>query len=134
MLGLRGTAPAMERRKRTVRRAPPDAPAPAAEEQRTDVARRLPGFDHAKLAQLGLSRREVAVLEHVARGRTNEDIARSLRLSPLTVKKHLERMSSKLGAANRAALVAVAWQRSREAQSPATPASRHRPEAKQPRS
>jgi hypothetical protein len=28
------------------------------------------------------------------------------------VKKHLERMSVKLGAANRAALVAVAWQRS----------------------
>lgn len=61
---------------------------------------------------LGLTRREVAVLERVAEGWTNEEIAEALRVSPLTVKKHLERMSAKLGAANRAALVAVAWQRS----------------------
>lgn len=51
------------------------------------------------------------MLEPVARGRTNEQIAESLGLSPLTVKKHLERMSTKLGAGNRAALVAVARQR-----------------------
>lgn len=53
------------------------------------------------------------MLELVAQGRTNEQIAASLDLSPLTVKKHLERMSAKLGVSNRAALVALAWQRSR---------------------
>lgn len=49
----------------------------------------------------------------MAQGLTNEQVARSLRLSPLTVKKHLERMMAKLGASDRAALVAVAWQRDR---------------------
>jgi DNA-binding NarL/FixJ family response regulator len=81
-------------------------------EQRATVERRLPGYTSSALGGLGLSRRELAVLERVAEGRTNEEIARALELSPLTVKKHLERMSLKLSAANRAALVAVAWQRS----------------------
>lgn len=91
---------------------------PKGTEQRTTTDRRLPGFDVAHLDGLGLSRRELAVLERVAEGRTNEEIAEALGLSPLTVKKHLERMSVKLGAANRAALVALAWQR---AASPAVP-------------
>lgn len=86
---------------------------PRAREQRAAGERRLPGFDVARLGALGLSRRELGVLELVAQGHTNEQIASSLRLSPLTVKKHLERMYAKLGVANRASLVAVAWQRSR---------------------
>ncbi len=88
--------------------------AAASREQRLSGGRALPGLDADALEALGLTRREVEVLELVARGRTNEQIAASLDLSPLTVKKHLERMSGKLGAHNRAALVAVAWHRARQ--------------------
>lgn len=95
-------------------------------EQRTTTDRRLPGFDVARLDGLGLSRRELAVLERVAEGRTNEEIAEALGLSPLTVKKHLERMSLKLGAANRAALVALAWQRASAAGTSAEASARRR--------
>lgn len=80
-------------------------------EKRVTMERGLPGYDAQRLDDLGLSRRELAVLERVAEGRTNEEIARALGLSALTVKKHLERMSLKLGASNRAALVALAWRR-----------------------
>lgn len=135
VLGLKGRRSEMKRGKNAVRRARPDAATPADKEQRADVPRRLPGFEPADLSDLGLSRRELAVLEQVAEGRTNEEIARSLRLSPLTVKKHLERMSGKLGAANRAALVAVAWQRSRGAERPSNAgANRRRPDTRQTRS
>lgn len=82
-------------------------------EQRQMSDRGLPGFDAERLKSLGLSRRELVVLERVAEGWTNGEIARALGLSPLTVKKHLERMCAKLGATNRAALVATTWQRSR---------------------
>jgi DNA-binding NarL/FixJ family response regulator len=101
----------VERKKAAGRRGRGDA-SPTNKEQRATVDRRLPGIDEERLMDLGLTRREVAVLELVAQGRTNEQIGEALGLSPLTVKKHLERMSVKLGAANRAALVAVAWQRS----------------------
>lgn len=90
----------------------------SAREQRSNGDRRLPGFHAQALEGLGITRREIEVLELVAQGRTNERIAAELELSPLTVKKHLERMSAKLGAANRAALVALAWQRSRPAGPP----------------
>jgi DNA-binding CsgD family transcriptional regulator len=71
----------------------------------------MPGIDAQRLSDLGLTRREMAVLELVAQGRTNERIGEALGLSPLTVKKHVERMCVKLDVLNRAALVAVAWQR-----------------------
>lgn len=97
------------------RQAKPRIPATTAPEadKRATADRRLPGFDPDGLTALGLTRREMAVLELVAEGRTNEAIAASLKLSPLTVKKHLERMSTKLGARSRAALVALTWLRSR---------------------
>lgn len=82
-----------------------------ARERRAERDRRLPGIAEPALEGLGLTRREVAVLELVAQGRTNEEIAAVMHLSPLTVKKHLERMSAKLGATNRAALVALVWRR-----------------------
>lgn len=81
-------------------------------ERRATRSRHLPGFDATRLHQLGLSRREIEVLELVAEGRTNEQVALALGLSAHTVKMHLERMRSKLGVHDRAALVAVAWQRS----------------------
>ena len=49
-----------------------------------------------------LTRREVDVLEHMARGLTNADIARELVLSEGTVKFHVKNILRKLHAANRA--------------------------------
>lgn len=53
-----------------------------------------------------LSAREVAILERVREGRTNEEVARSLGISALTVKNHLQRVYRVLGVANRAHAVA----------------------------
>ena len=49
----------------------------------------------------GLSEREREVLDHVAAGRSNAEIARELWLSPHTVRKHLENVYRKLGVSNR---------------------------------
>jgi DNA-binding NarL/FixJ family response regulator len=56
-----------------------------------------------------LTVRETEVLGLVAKGKTNKEIARSLNISPGTVKVHVERLISKLGVADRtrAAVVAV---------------------------
>ncbi|WDP92916.1 MAG: hypothetical protein HUN04_25605 [Desulfobacter sp.] len=48
-----------------------------------------------------LSRREIQVLEMVARGATNMDISRSLSLSPHTVKSHITHIFNKLGVNSR---------------------------------
>ena len=48
-----------------------------------------------------LSRREREVLQLVARGKTNHQIARQLTVSRTTVKKHLEHIIAKLGASDR---------------------------------
>lgn len=58
-----------------------------------------------------LTDREREVLEGVARGETNKEIARQLAISPATVKAHVERIIAKLGVADRtqaAVLVAQA--------------------------
>jgi DNA-binding NarL/FixJ family response regulator len=56
-----------------------------------------------------LSRREAEVLRLIAHGRTNEQIARELLLSTSTVKNHVGRILSKLGASDRtqAAITAI---------------------------
>ena len=53
------------------------------------------------LAALGLSRREVEVLEQLAAGHANKVIARRLGISPNTVKTHVARVLEKLGARRR---------------------------------
>lgn len=53
-----------------------------------------------------LSAREVAILEWVREGRTNEEVALALGISALTVKNHLQRVYRVLGVANRAHAVA----------------------------
>ncbi len=58
-----------------------------------------------------LSGREVEVLELVARGKGNKEIARSLWISEATVKSHLLHIYDKLGAADRASAVAAAMKR-----------------------
>ncbi|MFF1277792.1 response regulator [Streptomyces marokkonensis] len=58
-----------------------------------------------------LSAREREVLVLVARGTSNREIARELFISEATVKTHLTHIFGKLGARDRAAAVAVAYDR-----------------------
>ena len=55
----------------------------------------------AALASLGLTGQEVKVLEELAAGRSNKEIARSLGLSPNTVKTHLANLFAKLEVSRR---------------------------------
>lgn len=61
-----------------------------------------------RLAALTGREREVLVL--VAAGLSNDEIARRLEVSPLTVKTHVNRAMSKLGARDRAQLVVIAYE------------------------
>jgi DNA-binding CsgD family transcriptional regulator len=54
----------------------------------------------------GLTPREREVIRLVARGETNREVARSLWISPHTVRSHLEHIFEKLGVTTRAAAVA----------------------------
>jgi DNA-binding CsgD family transcriptional regulator len=56
----------------------------------------------------GLTRREQEVLQHVAAGATNADIAGALHLSPRTVEHHVSAILAKLGATTRTAAVDAA--------------------------
>lgn len=58
-----------------------------------------------------LSARERQVLELVAKGTSNREIAAELFISEATVKTHLTHIFGKLGAKDRAAAVAVAYDR-----------------------
>lgn len=58
-----------------------------------------------------LSAREREVLELVAKGTSNREIAAVLFISEATVKTHLTHVFVKLGAKDRAAAVAVAYDR-----------------------
>jgi len=74
------------------------------DEQRADTSTR-------RLAQTcQLTGREAEVLNWLAGGKSNRDIAEILGMSPRTVNKHLERVYVKLGVENRAAAVAIAMQ------------------------
>jgi DNA-binding NarL/FixJ family response regulator len=57
-----------------------------------------------------LSRRETEIVDHLVRGRTNAEIARSLGISEKTVKNHVNHVYAKLHTRNRAETVAV-WLR-----------------------
>ncbi len=63
------------------------------------TARRAPApFERntAAIAALGLSPRECEILELLASGRTNQEMADALHISPNTVKTHLARVYEKL--------------------------------------
>ena len=53
------------------------------------------------LASLGISERELEVLQELAAGRSNKEIAAKLAVSPNTVKTHTARLFEKLGARRR---------------------------------
>ena len=57
---------------------------------------------------LGVSEREAEVLDWLAQGKSNADIALILKLSPRTVTKHVEQIFVKLGVENRTAAAAKA--------------------------
>jgi DNA-binding NarL/FixJ family response regulator len=61
--------------------------------------------------QEALSAREIEILEHVARGRTNKEIAAALFISEATVKTHLLHIFAKLDVQDRTQAVTVALDR-----------------------
>ena len=67
-----------------------------------------PRLDSAALAQLTTREREIVGL--VAHGLSNTDIATALTISHATAKTHVSRAMTKLGARDRAQLVALAYQ------------------------
>jgi DNA-binding CsgD family transcriptional regulator len=81
--------------------APPELPVPDAAQDPPPVA------VQRELAE-PLTARELEVLHHLASGRTNADIAKSLFVAPGTVKAHLNHIFRKLEAANRLQAVAHA--------------------------
>lgn len=62
-----------------------------------------PGFarNAAAIRSLGLSPRECEILDLLASGQSNKELARALGISPNTVKTHIARVYEKLGAQNR---------------------------------
>lgn len=70
------------------------------------IASRL--LSRMRAPQVSLSSREIEVLERVAAGQSNTDVAASLFVSETTVKSHLAHIYSKLGVSSRTAAVAAA--------------------------
>ena len=64
---------------------------------------KAPGFDGNPnaVASLGISARELRVLQELATGRSNKEIAALLDVSPNTIKTHVARLFEKLGAKRR---------------------------------
>jgi DNA-binding NarL/FixJ family response regulator len=72
--------------------------------------RRIAGPGPSALAWDSLTEREREMVAWVATGRSNDEIARELVLSPDTVRTHVSRAMVKLGARDRAQLVVFAFQ------------------------
>jgi DNA-binding NarL/FixJ family response regulator len=77
--------------------------------------KRIPAELAAQLAEhLGdeaLTEREIEVLQHIARGNRNRDIAKQLFISEETVKVHIKHIMEKLRASDRTQAVAIAVRR-----------------------
>ncbi|WP_028603182.1 LuxR C-terminal-related transcriptional regulator [Ottowia thiooxydans] len=58
-------------------------------------------FDATRADPMNLTARQLDVLRAMASGSSNKEIARTMGISPATVKKHLEAVFAKLGATNR---------------------------------
>ncbi|MEO0425776.1 MAG: response regulator transcription factor [Pseudomonadota bacterium] len=77
------------------------------------TTRRAPGAgdferNDAALSSLGITEREYAVLQLLADGLSNKEIARQLTLSPNTVKTHVARLYTKLEVGRRTQAVSKA--------------------------
>lgn len=75
-----------------------------------DYVRRAPPPDVPRADLKTLTPRETEVLRFVARGRSNNDIARELVVSDATVKTHLARIFTKLDLHDRAQAVVLAYE------------------------
>jgi DNA-binding CsgD family transcriptional regulator len=64
--------------------------------------------DERKVAELGLTPRELEILEQIAAGLSNKEIAQALFVSENTVKTHSSRVFDKLGAKRRTQAVQLA--------------------------
>lgn len=58
-------------------------------------------LNDAALRSLGITRREYAVLEQLASGQSNKEIANALHVSPNTVKTHISKLYEKLEVSQR---------------------------------
>jgi len=67
-------------------------------------------IDQANLQKLGISRREFEVLELIAAGHSNQEIAEKLFVSTSTVKTHVSNVLGKLDASRRTEAIARAKQ------------------------
>jgi DNA-binding NarL/FixJ family response regulator len=74
------------------------------------VSARRPPAPPPVAALDALTAREREVLELVAAGMSNDEIARRLVLSPATAKTHVSRILAKAGARDRAQLVVLAYE------------------------
>ena len=68
-------------------------------------------LDRMRAPQISLSSREIEVLELVAAGRSNTEVANELFISETTVKSHLAHIFSKLDVSSRTAAVSAARRR-----------------------
>lgn len=73
------------------------------------IAARL--LERMRTPQVSLSTREIEVLDRVAAGRSNGEIARELVITEQTVKSHLVHIYTKLGVSSRTAAVSLARDR-----------------------
>ena len=67
-------------------------------------------LDHARLESLGITKRELEILELIAKGLSNREIGEQLFVSENTVKTHSSRLFEKLNAKRRTQAVQVAKQ------------------------
>lgn len=65
-------------------------------------------LNQAALNSLGITKREYAVLEQIAEGHSNKEIAEKLHVSPNTVKTHIARLYEKLDVSQRVQAVSKA--------------------------
>lgn len=59
------------------------------------------GVNYVKIKELGLSSRELEVLNELVKGNTNKQISEKLFISESTTKTHISNLFSKLGVSNR---------------------------------
>lgn len=76
------------------------------------LLRRLVLDARAEAERSNLTLREIQILEFLAEGKSNKEIANFLSISDETVKTHLKRLYEKLGASDRAQAVAIALRQS----------------------
>ena len=98
-----GAVPLRDEIERLARRARIELPLPE-----SDAAQDAAPTPAAGAEELGLTPRELEVLERLALGETNRQIAGALFISARTAGVHVSRILSKLGAANRSEAAAIA--------------------------